>query len=517
MFLKASLIFLSFGGKFAKMNSLLSWIKKNRLEILILLFILATAAFFRLYRISEYMTFLGDEGRDALMVKRILIDRDFPLLGPPTSIGNIYLGPLYYYMMAVPMAIFWLNPVAAAGMVAALGIAAVALIYYLTREWFGKAAASASALLYAISPITIIYSRSSWNPNPAPFFALLAILGIYKARQRNDFRWFILTGVALAFVVQMHYTALLLIPFFALLWLYELFLIRAKGAKRKYFWSSSLAALLAFLFLMSPLLIFDLKYNFVNYRAFIAFFSQGGNVGFQYIDILSRSFSIYKDNLVGRYMGGSSLLPTYLLSFLIILPLIISMINKVAKRKPFNWVYLALGAWLVIGILGLSFLRQSIYDHYLGFLNPVPFMLLGSSLSFVKKFKIPLTVLLIFGVGLVNLSQNPLFYPPNNQLRRTQEIAKFIINEAREKPFNFALIAARNYDAAYQFYLEVYNHKPKIAPLEITKQLFVVCEDMVCQPTYSSKYEIASFGWTKIVSEQDFAGVKVFKLVPYFD
>ena len=32
-----------------------------------------------------------------------------------------------------------------------------------------------AALLYAISPTVIIYSRSSWNPNIMPFFALLSV------------------------------------------------------------------------------------------------------------------------------------------------------------------------------------------------------------------------------------------------------------------------------------------------------------------------------------------------------
>ena len=74
-------------------------------------------------------------------------------------------------------------------------------------------------------------------------------------------------------------------------------------------------------------------------------------------------------------------------------------------------------------------------------------------------------------------------------------------------------VAERNYDSAYQFYLDVYNHKPKQVPFEITDQLFVVCEDKVCEPINHPKYEIAAFGWAKIESVKDFEGVKVFKLV----
>src|SRR3989344_5873956 len=157
-------------------------LKKNKIFFVLFLGVLALAAFLRFYRLSEYMTFLGDEGRDTIVIKKILVDHHFPLIGPPTSVGNIYLGPLYYYMMAIPMAIFYLNPVAAAGMNAFLGVLTVALIYYLGKTWFNRQAGLIAAYLYAISPVTIIYSRSSWNPNPTPFFALIAILGFYKAQ-----------------------------------------------------------------------------------------------------------------------------------------------------------------------------------------------------------------------------------------------------------------------------------------------------------------------------------------------
>jgi asparagine N-glycosylation enzyme membrane subunit Stt3 len=70
------------------------------------------------------------------------------------------------------MAVWWLNPMAAAIMVALIGTISVGLIYYFARQWFGKIPAFIAAFLYAISPVNIIYSRSSWNPNPAPLFAL---------------------------------------------------------------------------------------------------------------------------------------------------------------------------------------------------------------------------------------------------------------------------------------------------------------------------------------------------------
>jgi len=44
------------------------------------------------------MTFLGDEGRDVLIVYNILHGK-LTLLGPTASVGGFFLGPIYYYLV----------------------------------------------------------------------------------------------------------------------------------------------------------------------------------------------------------------------------------------------------------------------------------------------------------------------------------------------------------------------------------------------------------------------------------
>lgn len=75
---------------------MISFLKKNWLLISILII----GAFLRLYKIDGYMTFLGDEGRDVIIVRNLLVNADPILIGPGTSVGGMYLGPLYYYFMA---------------------------------------------------------------------------------------------------------------------------------------------------------------------------------------------------------------------------------------------------------------------------------------------------------------------------------------------------------------------------------------------------------------------------------
>lgn len=479
-------------------------LKNNKAVFVLFLAIIILAAFLRFYRLSEYMTFLGDEGRDAIVIKNMLTEKHFPLIGPPTSVGNIYLGPLYYYMMALPMLIFNLNPVAAAGMDALIGVATVAFIYYIGKHWFSPSGGLAAAYLYAISSVAIVYSRSSWNPNPAPFFSLLTIFALYKAYAGRNYLWFALTGAAVAAAIQMHYLALILLPVVGFLWLLCLF----KNTGNRDFWKGTFFGIMAFILLMIPLVFFDLRHNFLNYKAVVKLLSSGVAVRSDIFADILKIPHLFSFNLVERYISPGNHYFAALISLIIIFALIykFSSLPKVI-----------LGGWLILGLLGLSLYQQRIYDHYLGFLSPVPFLLFGSlfAIKSVNKWFVlyPLFIVLVF-LSLINLGENPLLYPPNNQFQRTQDVARFIIEKAEGQNFNFALLAKNNYDSAYQFYLDMYGHKPKKVPFEKTNQLFVVCEDLICDPTHSPKYELAAFGWSKILWEQNVYGVKIYKLIP---
>src|SRR5579872_5735846 len=106
------------------------WLQ-NKSKIILAL-ILLTAALLRLYRIHDFMVYLGDEGRDDLIVYNILHGH-LTLLGPNASVGGFYLGPIYYYMMTPFLWLFNYNPAGPSVMVALFGVATVWLIYKISQ------------------------------------------------------------------------------------------------------------------------------------------------------------------------------------------------------------------------------------------------------------------------------------------------------------------------------------------------------------------------------------------------
>ena len=463
------------------------FLSKNWLLILILLI----AAFCRLYRISGYMEFLGDQGRDVVIVRDFLKNGNLFFIGPQTSIGNMYLGPFYYYLIAPALLLANFNPVGPAVFVALLGVATAYLIYFVTKKWFNRRAALIAAFLYAISPIAIKYSNFSWNPNIMPLFALLFIYLMTEKR----YLW---ASLAFAMCLNSHYLALLLLPVAFIIWL--------KNSPRKYIKETILAIVIFFLSLI-PQFLFDLRHQGQNIKALATFFTQRETTvnlkAYKSLPVIPSLFNqINTDLLAGKNINFGIALSIILF---------IGIIYLLLKHRNQNFLYCVL--WYLVGLVGLGLYKQHIYSHYFGFLFPVVFMLMAYLLSKLPKL---LTILLLISLTIFSLIQNPLRWPPNSQLKTTTQIIDLILTNSNNQDFNFALLAKQNYDPPYRYVLSEKNAPVKLLKDQITEQLFVVCEpfQIDCQPINNPEWSVAAFGWAKIDEEWEINGIKVYKLIP---
>ena len=504
--------------------NIVSWVKKNPVEFWIILGIIIVGAFLRLYKIDQYMTFLGDEGRDVIIVRKIFTEFHPPLIGPGTSIGNMYLGPLYYYMMAIPLLVTGFSPIGPAIMIALLGIVTIAFVWFIGRTWFGKKTGIIAAGLYAISPIIIIYSRSSWNPNIMPFFSLLSIYSIWKVWRQKKYNWLIVMGVSFAFSLQSHYLGLLLAPTLFVFWLLT-FLELRKTKNTGTFVKKSIIGFISFLILMSPLLFFDMRHGWMNTKAIYTFFTvRQTTVSIRPWTAIPKIPEML--NFVNKsVVAGKNSLAAVISSIVIGLGLIYVFIENFVKKRNFKikeeyWILIS---WLGVGLIGFGIYKQNIYDHYFGFLFAAPFLLIGIITSKLWSkgiiFKILASALLVYLVA-VNIIASPLRKEPNKLLQRSIHVSKVIEENSGGEPLNLAVIADTNYEDGYKYFLLKDNY-PVVSidaqvPSSVAKQLFVVCElipNSKCDPTHSPKAQVASFGWSKIDNSWEVDGAIVYRLV----
>lgn len=508
--------------------------KLRKYRFLVLLgAIILLAAFLRLYRIADYMTFLGDEGRDVLAVKHIL-DGHITLLGPHSSAADFYYGPIYFYMIAPFLWLFRFDPVGPAVFIALLGIATVGLVYYVGKRFFGEGAGLSAAALYTVSPIVIAYSRSSWNPNPLPFVSLLTFFVLYLALVKPWWWKFGLVGFLLGIAIQLQYIALFLIFGIGI---YTL--VGTISTLQKKFllpllqrWGLMFGG---FLVGWSPFLAFEVHHNFPNLRT-IFYFLLGkydtnvpvhstplGQVHEAFFMLFGRLVTRFPQITVAHVQDKPETYLWYLATMLLGLIAVIA-IWKMQDRL----VKLLFLCWLIFGVGLFAFYKKDIYDYYLGFMFPLPFLLLGNLIRLPfqeKKLSLakPFVVLLFIGLFVINLLGMPFRYEPNRQKQQVETISKFVLSKTDNKPFNFALITPGNSDHAYRYYFEILGHSPvtiqnnAVDPgrKTVTDQLLIVCEDIHCQPLGNPLFEVAGFGRAEIAGEWDVSVVKVYKLVHY--
>jgi len=498
--------------------------------------ILVLAAFMRLYRISNYMTFLGDEGRDALVAMGIL-QGHFTLLGPRASAGNFFTGPIYYYMMAPFLWLFHLDPVGPAVMVALFGIATVWLIYHVGKEFFDAKTGLIAAALYAVSPLVITYSHSSWNPDTVPFFSLLTLYLLYKAVTTvRSWKYYLLVGFLLGICIQLHYISL----FLAVIVVVSLLLMHWFLNNKllvvpliKYY----LEIFAGFIIGFSPFLAFEIRHGFPNTKTIIQFIASGSsqqystyNAFYQPItDVFFRLFGrlvfVYPASNISQHYP---LVQLQLYGLLILIFAIASI--AVLFRNKNKFVVILLSIWLVFGVFLFGFYKKPIYDYYLVFMFPLPFLLIANLIGRALELKVKnfvygaviggLLFVFIFGV---NLYFQPFQYPANSQKNQTEIISKFIISKTNNQPFNFALISSGDSDYAYRYYLTILGHEPVVIDpptadpqrKSVTDQLLIVCDNLDCKPLGNPLWEVSGFGRAAVLGSWNISVVKVFKLVHY--
>jgi len=494
-----------------------NWIRKNPREAILLAVILLVGAFLRLYRIADYMTFLGDEGRDVIIVRRLLVEGHPPLIGPGTSIGNMYLGPLYYYMMAPALLIAGFSPVGPAIQIAVLGVITIFFVWFVARKWFGKYAAFIAASLYAIAPTIIVFSRSSWNPNIMPFFALLCIYSLWEIWQKHKWGWLIVLGISYAFVLQSHYLGLLLAPVILIFWFLGVRAIWKDKKEKLYAIRYTLYASIIFLALMSPLVIFDARHGWINFNAMKKFFTaRQETVSARPWNAIPNAWPIFEKSTTRLVTGTNPMVGGWVALVLVLGGLLM----LIKTKKP---AIVLLSVWLGFALLGLGLYKQEIYDHYYGFFFAAPFLLLGSIGEYLiakKRLALNLSAGAVFIILVfVNLLNNPSRSQPNRQLARAENVAKKIMQESGGQRFNLAVIAQQNYEDGYKYFLlswgaPVVDIDAQYIDQTVSNQLFAVCElpKEKCNPINNPKAEIARFGWSKIENQWEVSGAIIFKL-----
>lgn len=336
-----------------------------RKEVFILVSILIIAVILRLYRLNTFLPWSEDIERDFLVAKEVITDGKFPLLGPPTSLNWLRLGPLVYYIWAVALYIGGQNPLSVGFTTVLFDLGAIILVFIFSRDIFGRKEAYYASMLYATSPFAVLHSRTPIHVSLVPFFSLLFYIFLWRFIRTKKTNYFYFCSFLLGMLIQLHITSIIL----SLILL--IFLYRKISIRQLFF------GIFLFLLPLTLFLIADAQNNFfissrfivwLPYRVFSAFgiftrkniltFGRIGNVFEITILVLQKMIFIVSKEIA---------LLIFILGFIRLF-----FLSRVKTGFPEKKT---VGERLIMQVLAFSyvfiFLQGQPVEHYFSFLLPI--------------------------------------------------------------------------------------------------------------------------------------------------
>lgn len=492
---------MSFLGVFKNIYTILS---KNK--IVVLLFLIGIIL--RFINLEQLTMFLSDQGRDAIIVKRIATLEDFPLIGAPTSIGQVFLGPFYYYLIAPFLLLFQFNPAGMSYGVAFLSILGIIMSFIFIKKEFGKITALFFILLAIFSFTQIEFARFSWNPNLLPIFGFITLYFFYKTLITHKHSYAFGFGACLALSLQLHYLAsFLFVPIFIVL--IESII---KNRSKFIIFKNISVSIVSFILFSSPLILFDLRHQFLNTKSFIKIFTQK--------DLISQSsytsrFLETNQNFFNHVFKID--LNQYVALFIL---LIFAALYFLIKKKNKSGLFLKLNFYTVISYIVLfSFLTSARYPHYYASIYCSFFLVLAFMLgSLNKQAFFRYIVIPLFVVFYIILNAKNYYYFKKtddwSQIKHSQTVANFLTDKIGNKPFNIATWPIAFGEDNYLYFVELKGHIPvDRSKVQITDQMFVLCNQDPCLVINSPSWNISMFGKAKIDKIWEIEGIKIYKLI----
>lgn len=470
--------------------------------IISLILITIIGVFLRFYKLDAFVTFLGDQGRDAIIMKRMVTLEHLPAVGAPSSIGHVFLGPFYYYFIAPWLLLTAFNPIGPAIGVAVFSSLFIVIAYFITQDLFKRKMVSLMmATFITFSYIHIWFSRFSWNPNLLPLFSLLGIYALIKALQKRRTAYFFISGLLFAFCIQLHYVALAS-------GLSVLLCLGYYGYRHKNEFGLVVkhisAIVLGFITGISPLIAFDLRHDFINSKSFIRLFTDN--------DVAASSRGVMEIIQTFASFNAHAFQLSVPLSIHILILGVLIMAIPYLMKKGENTRYILLFFWLTLIIT--SFFTGNKHQHYFGFLYPLYYLIWVLCIDGIiaqKKTWLAACIVILF--ILIQAPHYPFLRGTGSyQIKRAERVAGEIQKHVTNESYYLTSLPESVGDSTERYFLELWGKRSlEKYTTEKAEELFVICEEE-CNPIGNGQWDIAYFAPRELVGTWQVDNVTIYKL-----
>lgn len=398
---------------------------------LIVLCVFILALCLRVYKTAEYTAFSQDQAKDLLYILDHLENREPILIGPKTSVGNFYVGPLYYYLITPVVWAFPDQPAAPAFVIALIDSFCAAGLVILFKRYFSLSAGVIAGVLYATSPLALQFSRFGWNPNAIPFFSLVFLYFLIAYYQERKFYQYLLMSLSCVCAIQLHYQSIIL--------LFPQIFVTVITLSRKSF-KHVLGGAIIGVSTFIPFFIYELTHNFFNIRNIQDYFFNVHKYWYQRVTFVG-FFYDFIPGFFGRLQGfnlhyGQLLFWGFLLLTLVYLVIrireLITLKFKLWSMKKLVPIELIMIFFILI-LIGLRSYKGDKLDYYMAILYTFPPIIIGTIYALGNKFVKPLVVIFALILLSGNIIHSPLVNLGTSGTAKNKSIAEKIIDYYPDK------------------------------------------------------------------------------------
>lgn len=448
---------------------------KKYFSILFITLIVITlfSAILRFYKLPQRQYWMVDEERDAFIVKSIIRDKHFTLIGGALP-GGFYLAPGYFYISALFYFFTKLNPIGMGYVAAFSGVVSTPIIFYITRKLFKNSVAFFAALFYTFSYLTVIYNRTWWPLTFSPLISLFVYFFLYQIIKTKNLKWVIPLTLTLIIAVQSDPSNLATLFLVILSW----FLFRLP-IKSKIVASS----IIAFMLSHASLVLFDLRHDFLNSRAVVKFLigHTGAGINFNPQTLLetllllprslTRFFWVFGDKDAALQIVPAPIyvqakltaIPGFLLAAAICI--LVWFVIKWAREGKKNLGLFIVGLHILIAVFGIA-LQNFFYGNWnfewlVQVLFPAYAILSAIFITQTLNFKLLRAPIYLVVFGFVILSSKVILTSPNSyNLADKTEAVKYAIREVGQDQFSLDSIGQNFSYGGYRYLFYLYGHEP---------------------------------------------------------
>ncbi|MDA1316613.1 MAG: hypothetical protein O3B87_01155 [bacterium] len=423
-----------------------NFFRKYYLSIILIAFFALT----RFYNLEHRIIFGWDQEQFSTQLRNIILYQDFTLLGPRVNNDlGFFLAPYFTYIL-VPFYFFSkLHPNALVLFVILIDMTFILSSYFLLKKIFTPTHAHWFLFLWIINPQAQNYDVIPWWPLMIPLGTMIVLGLLYYIYHRPHFLLWIMLGVVEGFFINMHF------QFVFVVFLTFVFIL-LKYSPKSIPWVNIAMYFGAFSIMFVPLLIFDIRNEFLNTQLFIKFFfssTTAHNEYFSWIPVLKNFFQPFT-------LSNNSILAVLFYGIFIWITLILKKVHKGFKSVLYGSILITAIAVLIF----FTVYAQRPSEYYFMFLLPLILIVFVDYLMRIKRKLAPIlvaTLLLVFNGGplLHNVKNNygGLYYK-NNIVLQVKEIVE-------DKPFNISY-AGISVDHGFAYLLDYHDLIPQIgAPL----------------------------------------------------